>query len=48
MRGGAHVGTGGGFTASVPALAAGGLLVAGAFGAAAHRLYRARTARTSR
>jgi hypothetical protein len=29
----------------VPALAAGGLLIAGALGAAAHRLYRDRTGR---
>lgn len=48
VPGGVHAGTGGGFTDSVPALAAGGLLVAGAFGAAAHRLYRDRTARTGR
>lgn len=46
--GGVHAGTGGGFTDSVAALAAGGLLIAGAFGAAAHRLYRDRAARTGR
>ncbi|MFF1274782.1 hypothetical protein ACFVZC_15390 [Streptomyces marokkonensis] len=43
---GVHAGEGGAFTDSVPALAAGGLLIAGAFGAAAHRLYRDRTNRT--
>ncbi|CAL9370297.1 hypothetical protein [Streptomyces sp. enrichment culture] len=43
--GGVHAGDGGAFTDSVPALAAGGLLIAGAFGAAAHRVYRDRTAR---
>ncbi|MEV0691126.1 hypothetical protein [Streptomyces sp. NPDC050388] len=48
VPGGVHAGTGGGFNDSVPALAAGGLLIAGAFGAAAHRLYRDRTARTGR
>ena len=42
---GVHPGGGGAFTDSVPALAAGGLLIAGAFGAAAHRLYRDRTDR---
>ncbi|MEU5523740.1 hypothetical protein ABZ759_24555 [Streptomyces sp. NPDC047860] len=42
---GVHAGGGGAFTDSVPALAAGGLLIAGAFGAAAHRLYRDRTPR---
>ncbi|MFF0359908.1 hypothetical protein [Streptomyces fungicidicus] len=42
---GVHAGAGGAFTDSVPALAAGGLLIAGAFGAAAHRLYRDRTTR---
>ncbi|MFI5569071.1 hypothetical protein ACIA6T_17325 [Streptomyces sp. NPDC051740] len=42
---GVHAGAGGAFTDSVPALAAGGLLIAGAFGAAAHRVYRARTTR---
>ncbi|GAA0652895.1 hypothetical protein GCM10009535_34110 [Streptomyces thermocarboxydovorans] len=36
--GGVHAGDGGSLTDSVPALAAGGLLIAGAFGAAAHRL----------
>ncbi|MFF9132309.1 hypothetical protein [Streptomyces sp. NPDC014806] len=35
---GVHAGQGGAFTASVPALVAGGLLIAGAAGAAAHRL----------
>lgn len=48
VPGGVHAGTGGGFTDSVPALAAGGLLIAGALGAAAHRLYRDRTAPTGR
>ncbi|MFF9488998.1 hypothetical protein [Streptomyces sp. NPDC014676] len=42
---GVHAGAGGAFTDSVPALAAGGLLIAGAFGAAAHRVYRDRTTR---
>ncbi|MFJ2946545.1 hypothetical protein ACIO8H_02700 [Streptomyces sp. NPDC087226] len=42
---GVHAGGGGTFTDSVPALAAGGLLIAGAFGAAAHRLHRDRTTR---
>ncbi|MFD7684989.1 hypothetical protein, partial [Streptomyces sp. NPDC059781] len=42
---GVHAGTGGAFTDSVPALAAGGLLIAGAFGAAAHRVHRDRTTR---
>ncbi|WP_030219731.1 hypothetical protein [Streptomyces sp. NRRL WC-3626] len=42
---GVHAGGGGAFTDSVPALAAGGLLIAGAFGAAAHRLHRDRTTR---
>ncbi|AZS83996.1 hypothetical protein ELQ87_06550 [Streptomyces griseoviridis] len=37
---GVQAGTGGTFTDSVPALAAGGVLIAGAFGAAAHRLLR--------
>jgi hypothetical protein len=41
---GVHAGEGGAFTDSVPALAAGGLLIAGAFGAAVHRVYRDRTA----
>ena len=45
MPQGVHAGAGGAFTDSVPALAAGGLLIAGAFGAAAHRLYRDRTTR---
>ncbi|MEU1851375.1 hypothetical protein ABZ499_19390 [Streptomyces sp. NPDC019990] len=35
---GARAGDGGAFTDSVPALVAGGVLIAGAFGAAAHRL----------
>ncbi|MGI5429761.1 hypothetical protein [Streptomyces sp. CA-179760] len=35
---GVRAGDGGAFTDSVPALVAGGLLIAGAFGAAAHRL----------
>lgn len=35
---GVHAGQGGAFTDSVPAMVAGGLLIAGAFGAAAHRL----------
>ncbi|MFI8089589.1 hypothetical protein ACIF9R_14910 [Streptomyces sp. NPDC086080] len=43
---GVHAGGGGAFTDSVPALAAGGLLIAGAVGAAAHRLYRDRSVRT--
>ncbi|MEV8592874.1 hypothetical protein [Streptomyces sp. NPDC052012] len=46
VPGGVHAGGGGSFTDSVPALAAGGLLIAGAFGAAAHRLYRRRDSRT--
>ncbi|UUU29633.1 hypothetical protein JIX56_06895 [Streptomyces sp. CA-210063] len=37
---GVHAGGGGAFTDSVPALVAGGLLVAGALGAAVHRLHR--------
>jgi hypothetical protein len=41
---GVHAGAGGSFTDSVPALVAGGLLIAGALGAAGHRLYRDRTA----
>ncbi|MGP2437246.1 hypothetical protein [Streptomyces sp. JW3] len=43
---GVHAGTGGTFTDSVPALVAGGVLIAGAFAAAAHRLrpHRRRTA----
>lgn len=40
---GVQAGDGGTFTDSVPALAAGGLLIAGAFGAAAHRLLRRRS-----
>ncbi|MEV6739541.1 hypothetical protein AB0N14_22450 [Streptomyces sp. NPDC051104] len=36
---GVHAGEGGAFTDSVPALAAGGLLIAGALGAAVHRLW---------
>lgn len=43
---GVHAGSGGTFTDSVPALVAGGLLIAGAFGAAVHRLLR-RDRRTS-
>ncbi|KUN88449.1 hypothetical protein [Streptomyces griseoruber] len=39
---GVRAGTGGTFRDSVPALVAGGLLIAGAFGAAAHRLLRRR------
>jgi hypothetical protein len=39
---GVRAGAGGAFTDSVPALAAGGLLIAGALGAAAHRLRRRR------
>ncbi len=35
---GVRAGDGGAFTDSVPALVAGGLLIAGAFGAAVHRL----------
>ncbi|MFI9819687.1 hypothetical protein ACIHFC_04290 [Streptomyces sp. NPDC052013] len=46
VPGGVHAGGGGSFTDSVPALAAGGLLIAGAFGAAAHRLYRRKDSRT--
>ncbi|MFH8798927.1 hypothetical protein ACH4F6_04895 [Streptomyces sp. NPDC017936] len=41
---GVHAGTGGTFDDSVPALVAGGLLIAGAFAAAAHRLCRRSTA----
>lgn len=37
---GSHAGEGGAFTDSVPAMVAGGLLVAGALGAAVHRLRR--------
>jgi hypothetical protein len=37
---GVHAGGGGSFTDSVPAMAAGGLLIAGALGAAVHRLRR--------
>ncbi|MGW5610076.1 hypothetical protein ACWEWI_29125 [Streptomyces sp. NPDC003753] len=36
---GVHAGEGGAFTGSVPTLAAGGLLIAGALGAAVHRLW---------
>jgi hypothetical protein len=36
---GVHAGEGGSFTDSAPALVAGGLLIAGALGAAVHRLY---------
>ncbi|MEZ3178783.1 hypothetical protein KYY02_08720 [Streptomyces pimonensis] len=43
---GVHAGGGGAFTDSVPALAVGGLLIAGAFAAAAHRVHRDRTTRT--
>ncbi|MEW1868072.1 hypothetical protein AB0420_07800 [Streptomyces caelestis] len=43
---GVHAGGGGAFTDSVPALVAGGLLIAGACAAAAHRVHRDRTART--
>ncbi|MGY1432305.1 hypothetical protein [Streptomyces sp. MN12] len=39
---GVHAGAGGTFTDSVPALAAGGVLIAAACGAAAHRLLRSR------
>jgi hypothetical protein len=39
---GANAGTGGAFNDSVPALVVGSLLIAGAFGAAAHRLWRRR------
>ncbi|MDN3268813.1 hypothetical protein [Streptomyces sp. MA15] len=42
---GVQAGGGGAFTDSVPAQVAGGLLIAGAFGAAAHRLHRRRTGR---
>lgn len=42
---GVQAGTGGAFTESVPALAAGGLLIAGALGAAVHRLRRRDAAR---
>ncbi|SCE41647.1 hypothetical protein GA0115242_136228, partial [Streptomyces sp. SolWspMP-5a-2] len=37
---GVQAGAGGTFTDSVPALVAGGVLIAGAFAAAAHRLHR--------
>jgi hypothetical protein len=40
VRHGVHAGAGGAFGGSVPALAAGGLLIAGALGAAVHRLCR--------
>ncbi|MFI9263294.1 hypothetical protein ACIG5C_02825 [Streptomyces werraensis] len=43
---GVQAGGGGAFTDSVPAQVAGGLLIAGAFGAGAHRLLRRRTGRT--
>ncbi|MGA5438579.1 hypothetical protein ACPCKW_03420 [Streptomyces griseoincarnatus] len=43
---GVQAGGGGAFTDSVPAQVAGGLLLAGAFGAGAHRLLRRRTGRT--
>lgn len=43
---GVQAGGGGAFTDSVPAQVAGGLLIAGAFGAGAHRLVRRRTGRT--
>ncbi|MFC8437945.1 hypothetical protein ACFUJT_07075 [Streptomyces griseoincarnatus] len=43
---GVQAGGGGAFTDSVPAQVAGGLLMAGAFGAGAHRLLRRRTGRT--
>lgn len=42
---GVRAGTGGTFGDSVPALAAGGVLIAGALGAAAHRLWRRRATR---
>ncbi|MGA5876068.1 hypothetical protein ACPC3D_09570 [Streptomyces cellulosae] len=43
---GVQAGGGGAFTDSVPAQVAGGLLIAGAFGAGAHRLLRRRSGRT--
>ncbi len=43
---GVQAGGGGAFTDSVPAQVAGGLLLAGAFGAGAHRLLRRRTGGT--
>ncbi|MFE7983569.1 hypothetical protein ACFUZA_15595 [Streptomyces cellulosae] len=43
---GVQAGGGGAFTDSVPAQVAGGLLIAGAFGAGAHRLLRRRAGRT--
>ncbi|MFE2303873.1 hypothetical protein ACFXAW_37430 [Streptomyces sp. NPDC059445] len=45
-RQGVHAGEGGVFTDSVPALVAGGVLIAGALGAAAHRLHRLRRRRS--
>lgn len=42
---GVQAGGGGAFTDSVPAQVAGGLLIAGAFGAGAHRLLRRRSGR---
>ncbi|GAB7105608.1 hypothetical protein JCM4814A_39220 [Streptomyces phaeofaciens JCM 4814] len=42
---GVRAGTGGAFRDSVPALAAGGVLIAGALGAAVHRLWRRGSAR---
>ncbi|MEY2246036.1 hypothetical protein AB8A21_24420 [Streptomyces sp. BF23-18] len=45
VQGGVHAGEGGVFTDSVPALVAGGLLIAGALGAAAHRVHRLRRRR---
>ncbi|MET8859085.1 hypothetical protein [Streptomyces sp. NPDC004579] len=45
-RQGVHAGEGGVFTDSVPALVTGGLLIAGALGAAAHRLHRLRRRRS--
>ncbi|WP_324787996.1 hypothetical protein [Streptomyces sp. H51] len=42
--GGVQAGEGGAFSGSVPALVAGGVLIAGAFGAAAHRLLLRRSA----
>ncbi|MGW0586135.1 hypothetical protein ACWD25_62175, partial [Streptomyces sp. NPDC002920] len=41
---GVRAGSGGSFSDSVPALVAGGLLIAGALGAAGHRLWRRRSA----
>ncbi|MFE2530611.1 hypothetical protein [Streptomyces sp. NPDC059371] len=45
-RRGVHAGEGGVFTDSVPALVTGGLLIAGALGATAHRLHRLRRRRS--